>query len=194
MIGRPKDWNPKPFELTRWARSQAGHLSSRAAHLLLILASYAEGNPECQCWPGIRSLTEDLGLTVHERRDGSAHNSQVYEALRELEAAQLVWRQQRRRTSTLYELLLPSDWQEGKVTLLEPGAKPSDKPSGSSVGEVPGVDVPAKSHQEDLDRHPPAHRRVSTSTAAENGNGNGGAKRIGEIAQASLAIAKEANR
>jgi hypothetical protein len=187
-IGRPAGWKPKRFEVTRWARAQAGSLSSRAAHLLLVLASYAETNEKCECWPSIRNLTTDLGLTVHVRRDGSAHNSQVYRALQELEDGGKIWRKQQRRSSTRYELLLPSDWQEGMdAARLGAGAKPSDKPSGSSEGEVPGVEVPTKSHPEEPDRNPPVNRRVSTSPPTRNDNSNGeDPKKVRETIEASL--------
>jgi hypothetical protein len=77
----------KPFELLRWARAQASahHLRTLEAHVLLLLATYAD--KDAIAYPSIRTLALDSGLKP--TKDG--RNSAVSAALGRLQELQLVW-------------------------------------------------------------------------------------------------------
>jgi hypothetical protein len=89
----------RPFDLIRWARKQASiehelpdgsptRLKPIESHLLLVLATYCDG--EATCWPSVRTLALDCGLKPY--RDG--RNAAVSAALARLRELQLVWTKQ----------------------------------------------------------------------------------------------------
>lgn len=89
------------FKLIRWARGIRG-LTPPQKLVLIVLASYANGDGEC--WPSIVALAEDTG----------AGKSTVRRVLGELEAADLIEREPRYRrdgaggrTSSLYRIRAP---------------------------------------------------------------------------------------
>jgi hypothetical protein len=86
MIGR--EGEVKAFELIRWARHQARaqHLRPLEAHVLLLLATYAN-TANCTAWPSLRTLALDSGL----KPTSDGRNSAVSAALSRLEELQLVW-------------------------------------------------------------------------------------------------------
>jgi hypothetical protein len=75
-----QDGGVQGYELMRWARSCAHvelesrstggrrRMTSREAHLLLVLATYC--GKDCKCWPSIKTLAADMGLkaTLVERK------------------------------------------------------------------------------------------------------------------------------
>lgn len=88
MIGR--DEPVRPFELIRWARDQARahNLRPVEAHVLLVLATYA--NEEATAWPSLRTIATDCGL----RPTAQGRCSSVSAAIRRLEDLRLVWTRQ----------------------------------------------------------------------------------------------------
>lgn len=91
MIGRTQP--VKPFELIRWARACARthRLKAREAHVLLLLATYA--NDRAEAWPSIATLARDCGLKVKATPEGP-RNTAISAALAALEDAGLIWRRQ----------------------------------------------------------------------------------------------------
>ena len=92
---RQPEIRPSNFELVRWVRRmvRACDLTPSQAHVLLVLAGYANG--ECRCWPGIKRLAEDCGYKVKARANpktgNDSHSSSAIEkALGELEGRGLI--------------------------------------------------------------------------------------------------------
>lgn len=145
MIGRTE--NVRPFDLLRWAREAAvdHELKLLEAHVLLLLATYANG--DCVAWPSIKTLAERSGLKVRraqsKRRDGSPGgyyyvNSSVSAALRRLEELALVWSTQGghgrpTKRELLYNPALPSGQTEGNGAATPPADK--GQPSCLPVSE-----------------------------------------------------------
>lgn len=96
MIGRTDP--VKPFELIRWAREQVRvhNLKPREAHVLLVLATYA--NAKAEAWPSLRTIALDCGLSPKKQvaTDGRVtySNSAASAAIRQLEDLKLVWTKQ----------------------------------------------------------------------------------------------------
>lgn len=128
MIGRTE--KVKPFELIRWARQRARvhSLSSREAHVLLLLATYA--NDEATSWPSIRTLALDCGL--RPTKDG--RNSSVSAAIGRLEELHLVWTKQGGSgASARRELLFdPVAWRE-ELSGMRDGSASQDRPQPSGL-------------------------------------------------------------
>lgn len=131
MIGRegPVDH----FELVRWARHQASaaKLTSREAHVLLLLATYA--NNDAVAWPSLRTLALAAGLKP--TRDG--RNSAISAALARLEELALIWTKQGghgqpARRELLFNPAQPSGRAEGSLVSSAPVH--ADEPSGSPEG------------------------------------------------------------
>lgn len=119
MIGR--DGPVRPFELIRWAREQAGalELAQLEAHLLLVLATYA--NRDAACWPSLRTLARDC-------RRG---RSQISAALRRLEELDLVWSVQGGRgRAARRELLFNPNPTNGGEPCAADGAAETVRPAG----------------------------------------------------------------
>jgi hypothetical protein len=145
MIGRTKPL--KPFETIRWAREQAREkdLKQLDAHVLLILATYAN---ELGCaWPGIKTIALDCGLSVATRVDPktgkvSHTNSAVSAALGRLEDAQLIWTTKGRNgRSSTRELLF--DGNAPSSALTDDGNTDSEAVPSSALTDDGSVPLPA---------------------------------------------------
>jgi hypothetical protein len=176
------------FELMRWAR-RCGHpspegepgrfenlvtgrrrdLTSREAHLLVILASYC--NEACECFPSIKTLASDMGLRarkVEKYRDlddalwgGSAkteptqvyyQSSAVSKAMRGLEELGLVWSKSggKGRSATRELLFTPDPLSSASAEdNIPPGGGSSPDMSSAYTDVVlreGGGEVPEKAH------------------------------------------------
>ena len=135
MIGRAEEI--RPFELIRWARQQAAahELRTLEAHVLLLLATYA--NKEGVAWPSIKTLAIDSGL--RPTKDG--RNSAVSAALQRLEDERLIWTKQgghghsARRELLFRPASQPSAQPEG--TAPAAAAQPSAQPEGTTAVPTP---------------------------------------------------------
>jgi hypothetical protein len=135
----------KPFELLRWARSQATvhGLRTLEAHVLLLLATYADEN--AIAFPSIKRLALDSGLKPS--KDG--RNSAVSAAIGRLQELQLVWTVQgghgaSARRELLFDPAQPSGLGDGTST--EPSAGADGNKNGSHpparedhVGSLPAT-------------------------------------------------------
>lgn len=122
MIGRKDDL--RPFELIRWARDRASveGLSQLEAHVLLLLATYA--NNEGKAWPSIKRLALDCGL--RPTQDG--RNSAVSVALQRLGDRRLIWTNQagRGRPAVRELLFNPSVSAEGSSGSSHPDSRTAE--------------------------------------------------------------------
>lgn len=136
MIGR--EGQVKPFELIRWARKRAAvhQLRTLEAHVLLLLATYA--NADGIAWPSIKTLAVDSGL--RPTKDG--RNSAVSAALSRLEDLQLIWTRQGghghpAKRELLFDPAKPSAYRDGY------GAANGHQPSADADSTVPQPSVVA---------------------------------------------------
>ena len=131
MIGRTE--KVRPFDLIRWARAQSREhgLAPREAHVLLLLATYADET--ATAWPSIRRLALDCGLSPTS--DG--RNSSVSAAISRLEELRLLWTKQGGHGHPARRELLfdPATWRQqphgdtgGSTT--DRGPEPPGQPDG----------------------------------------------------------------
>jgi hypothetical protein len=173
MIGR--DGQVQHHDLKRWAREQAstGRLSRLEAHLLLVLATYCNG--ECICWPSRETLAGDTVSTV----------SGVAKALRGLEEKRLIWSTQGGNGRSARRELLCNPAVPGEAQLEvahKRSAVPSEPPSSARGGtrstkKDQGNSARARSRsgssRKDQDSSAPRGTAVHTPAGKANNN-NGG--------------------
>lgn len=168
MIGRNEQL--APFDLMKWAREMSAPQASREpfklrdgrtydprlddraadglrsldAHVLLLLAQYADS--EGKCWPGVKVLGERSGLRVHHKVDKRTGGSGGYtcsalsDSLGRLFAAGLVWWDRQGRRSVVRELLFdPSAHAEGEPRRR--GTSSDANPSATTEGNRPDPSV-----------------------------------------------------
>lgn len=177
MIGRAGP--VKPFELIRWARAQAREheLTQLEAHVLLLLATYAD--KEAVAWPSVATLARDSCLKVSVRvRDGRREesNSSVSAALVRLEELQLIWRKQGGRGRPAKTELLfnpatwqPTDTQEGNGRSSPPVTRRAadantHRPTGGQ-GETEPTGTPEGKREEAGMSSPPANEALALRQA-----------------------------
>lgn len=132
MIGRTE--KVRPFDLIRWARAQSRvhGLAPREAHVLLLLATYADDT--ATAWPSIRTLALDCGLSPTS--DG--RNSSVSAAISRLEELRLLWTKQGGHGHPARRELLfdPATWRrqqphgDTEGSTPDRGPEPSDPQDG----------------------------------------------------------------
>jgi hypothetical protein len=140
------------WALIRWARAQAvaHELKPLDAHVLLVLATYA--NSECEAWPSIKTLALDCGLKPtppRPRKDGKAsawRNNQISVALDRLQEKQLIWSTRRGPGQPAVRELLfnpdalasgqPDGMPSGKADVKDPpgSLQPSERQDGLTSG------------------------------------------------------------
>lgn len=164
MIGRtgPVDH----FELVKWARRMAGACSLKPteAHVLLVLATYANANAEA--WPSLKTLAYACGRTPSA--DGTC--STISRALSELESRELLWTKQGGKGRTakrelLFDPAFPMrpapGWEVDQTPLpdrIEEGnTERSDDEAFAPVGNLPShgwsTEVPVEALQEPIKKN-----------------------------------------
>jgi hypothetical protein len=179
MIGRTETLTG--FELARWARLMARkhELAPREAHVLLILATYA--NPDGVAWPSLQTIARDAGLKP--KADGRC--STVSAALARLEELRLVWTTHGGRGATARRELLvdpaelmgsattePNDTLDKRAGFRPDGPKGSVRTEPEQPGEQPTTPN-SKSQRmgsavaEPISPPPPKVRRAIVASHAE---------------------------
>lgn len=172
----PRQRPVRPFELIRWARGAAARyeLPALEAHLLLVLATYANG--DCECWPGVRQLAADCRLRVVEPR-GTC--STLSKALTGLQTRQLVWtRQGGRGRPAVRELLFDPDRDQQPADLLSAHAESNDQPverllsasddSSPPQGRRPHVERPVQRPEQQEQPHSNGHGLLSADAESNS--------------------------
>lgn len=189
MIGREGD--VKPFELIRWARAAASRHSLKPleAHVLLVLATYA--NADGIAWPSVKTLALDCGL----RPTSTGRNSSVSAAISRLEELQLVWTKQAGHGQPAKRELLfnpaaePSGRQDGRNSSATPQPSVSQDGSASSVPSQPsdlqdaavrqaGPEVPVERPVEQLPNRTARGSHPAGRTASHPDNRTGDLRRL----------------
>jgi hypothetical protein len=158
MIGR--EGEVRAFEMIRWARHQARaqHLRPLEAHVLLLLATYAN-TANCTAWPSLRTLALDSGL----KPTSDGRNSAVSAALSRLEELQLVWTCQggHGRPARRELLFNPA---------VHVAAKPSREPAATPV-QPPLMNPLPSGLPEGQDQEPSAHAEGTSGPGTDEPSG-----------------------